>query len=277
MISSIVTEGGLRLVIDRSGDPSSTPVILLHGGGQTRHTWRATREVLARSGYFAVAYDARGHGESGWALDADYSLDAYVRDLRTLARTIGRKPTLVGASLGGLISLLAVGEKPVLAASALVLLDVTPSIDTTATARIVAFMRSHPEGFESIQEAAGAVAHYQQHRAPQTPSANLERNLRKGAGGRLRWHWDPQILGIDGQAQSMAAERLEAAARNVSIPTLLVRGAESDVVPEHAAARFRELLPSTEQVNIPGAAHMIVGDNNDIANHVLLDFLRRNL
>ena len=102
---------GVRLAADEWGDPAGPLVLLQHGGGQTRHAWKGAGEALGRAGYHTFALDARGHGDSTWAEDGDYGQDVMVADLRALiAHLGGRRPVLVGASMGGGVSLVATGE-----------------------------------------------------------------------------------------------------------------------------------------------------------------------
>src|SRR6516165_743217 len=104
---------GLRLVGDRWGEqPDRGTVVLLHGGGQTRHSWARTAARLAGAGYVAVTLDARGHGDSDWDPAGDYSLDAFARDLVAFAATLPEPAVLVGASLGGVTALVAASERP---------------------------------------------------------------------------------------------------------------------------------------------------------------------
>ena len=121
------TPSGVTIAGDVWGDVSGPVVVLQHGGGQTRHAWKGTGETLAAAGYRAVALDARGHGDSSWAEDGDYTQDAQVEDLVAVLEQIGGdRPVLVGASMGGGTSLVAVGEGHVDAA-ALVLVDIAPA------------------------------------------------------------------------------------------------------------------------------------------------------
>src|SRR5688500_7037966 len=102
---------GVTLRADARGDAAAPPVLLLHGGGQTRHAWGGSAEALARDGRCAISLDLRGHGESDWASgDAAYRLERFAADLRAVIEQLGRTPAIVGASLGGLTTLLAVGE-----------------------------------------------------------------------------------------------------------------------------------------------------------------------
>src|SRR5262245_37741757 len=129
--------GGLRLVADAHGDDGAPPVLLLHGGGQTRHAWGGTAAALAARGWYALALDLRGHGESAWAPDGDYRLEAFVADLVAVATSLARRPALVGASLGGLASLVAEGEAKAPLAAALVLVDIAPQVQPAGVDRIV--------------------------------------------------------------------------------------------------------------------------------------------
>src|SRR4051794_474493 len=104
--------GGVRLAVDVDGPPGGPPVLLLHGGGQTRHAWGTTQAALAANGWRACSADLRGHGDSQWAPDGDYSIDAFSADVRAMAASFDTPPALVGASLGGLSSMVAIGEAP---------------------------------------------------------------------------------------------------------------------------------------------------------------------
>ncbi len=148
---------GLELAADAHGDPSGRPVLLLHGGGQTRHAWGGTAAALAERGFHAVALDLRGHGESGWAPDGDYTVDAFAADVRAVAARLSGRPALIGASLGGLAALIAEGEATTPGASAVVLVDITPRVQPEGVERIVTFMTSHPDGFATLDEPTSAI------------------------------------------------------------------------------------------------------------------------
>ena len=113
MTTYLAARGGLRLAADVGGPEDGPTVVLLHGGGQTRHSWAGTWRMLVDAGWRAWSFDLRGHGDSGWPDDGDYSLDAFADDVLAVARTLPQPPILVGASLGGLSSLVAVAESPV--------------------------------------------------------------------------------------------------------------------------------------------------------------------
>lgn len=272
---------GLSLVADRHGNPQAPHVLLLHGGGQTRHSWDGAARRIAAAGWCALTLDARGHGESAWSATGDYSPDAFIGDLRAIVATLpGPPPALVGASMGGLTALSAVGESETPIASALVLVDISPRPEMKGVDRVIAFMRSAPDGFASLEEARAAIAAYNPHRPPPADDSGLQRNLRRGADGRWRWHWDPRFLNYAAKVSTGEAlvhtERAETAARRVRIPTLLVRGLQSDVISAQSAQHLRQLIPQSELIEVSGAGHMVAGDRNDIFSSGVIEFLQRH-
>lgn len=271
--------GGLRLVADVAGPSEGPQVVLLHGGGQTRHAWRGSLLALAARGWRAYSVDLRGHGDSDWAPDGDYTIDAFANDVTAVARAL-RRPALVGASLGGISALMTAGEHDPPPASALVLVDVAPKLERAGTDRVGGFMRAHAEsGFASLDEVADAIAAYNPHRPRPTDLSGLRKNVRQRADGRWVWHWDPEFLNgrlgsIDeSRTSTMRSSRLEAAARGLTVPTLLVRGRMSDILSEEGVRQMLELAPHTRFVDVAGAGHMVVGDRNDVFNDVVFSFL----
>ena len=276
---------GNKLAADVYGE-EGTPVLLLHGGGQTRHAWRKTAEAIARTRRTAYALDQRGHGDSEWIESGAYAFTDFAADLRVVADELtkrsGQRPIGIGASLGGIASLLAEGaaeRDSVKVFSALVLVDITPRVDPSGVDKVHGFMRAHSrEGFASISEAADAVAQYLPHRPRPRSHEGLKKNLRMAPDGRWRWHWDPRFM--DGP-RTVAHDRsaLEAsmidAAKKLKIPALLVRGSSSELVQEAHAKEFLELVPHAEFADVSGARHMVAGDRNDSFSAAILGFLGR--
>ena len=274
---------GLRLAADAAGDPGDPAVLLFHGGGQTRHAWGTTLDTLARSGFYALTVDLRGHGESEWSPEADYRIDSFADDVRAVALSFPEPPALVGASLGGLASLTAIGEHPdEPVARALVLVDVAPRMEEAGRQRIGDFMSEHLEdGFGSLEDVADAIQRYNPHRPRPTDLAGLRKNLRQRPDGRWVWHWDPAFitgrLGSPDETRSSLVEpsRFEDAARALTVPTLLVRGRMSDLLSEEGAQEFLALAQHAELADVAGAGHMVAGDRNDVFNDAVVGFLQR--
>jgi pimeloyl-ACP methyl ester carboxylesterase len=267
--------GGLTLAADAWGDPEARPVVLLHGGGQTRHAWGGTAAAIAREGWHAVAVDLRGHGESDWSPERDYSVEAFVNDVRAWATCWRERPVLVGASLGGISALLAEGEAAEPLSAGLVLVDIAVRIEVQGAVRIIEFMKARPEGFASLEEAADAVAAYLPHRRRPHDLSGLARNLRRTADGRFRWHWDPAFLEPGrGPRPGQDTARLERAARALRVPTLLVRGRLSDLLSEDGARQFLALAPHARFADVSDAGHMVAGDRNDAFTDAVVSFLR---
>jgi pimeloyl-ACP methyl ester carboxylesterase len=265
---------GVTLAGDEWGAADAPLVMLLHGGGQTRHAWKDVGEKLASAGYRVIAFDARGHGDSSWSADGRYDQDAMVEDLESLLRSIGNpRPALVGASMGGGTSLVAIGEDHI-DATALVMVDIAPRVEPDGVARIRAFMSQRPDGFDTLAEVADAIASYQPHRSRPASMAGLAKNLRIGDDGKYRWHWDPRFIArpIDVEKR---LQRFERCASRLRLPTLLVRGGLSDVLSEEGARQFLALCPHAEYVSVGSAGHMIAGDRNDVFGTSVIDFLAR--
>jgi len=265
---------GIRIAGDSWGPPNGPLVLLQHGGGQTRHAWRGAGKTLGEAGYHAVAFDARGHGDTDWAPDGNYSQDIMVRDLKCVITDLGnQRPVLVGASLGGGTSLVAVGERHV-DATALVLVDVAPNIEVQGVENIHVFMSQNPEGFDSLEEVSKAIASYQPHRVRPRNLDGLGKNVRRGRNGKSYWHWDPQFRAAEFDLE-LRTKRLEACTVNLDLPTLLVRGGLTDLLSEAGAQAFLKLCPRAEYACISSAGHMVAGDRNDIFATAVIEFLSR--
>ncbi|ALG60473.1 MULTISPECIES: alpha/beta fold hydrolase [Citromicrobium] len=275
-IAGASSDENIAIAYDACGVDGAPRVILLHGGGQTRHSWSTTARSLATQGYRVYNFDARGHGESDWSETGAYSLNDRVEDLEQIVALAQGPFVLVGASLGGATALcaLAKGLRP----AGVVLVDIVPEPEPEGIAKITGFMGAHPNGFADLSEAADAVAAYNPSRPRPSDPSGLMRNLRRREDGRLYWHWDPQIIsdgarGHHSQVQAAA----EIVARERPCPVALVRGLKSDVVSDEGVARFRALIRDLEVFDVGGAGHMVAGDNNDAFETAVLSFLGRHL
>lgn len=265
----------VELALEAWGPEQDPPVLLAHGFGQNRLSWRATARRLAAGGYRALALDGRGHGESGWNPPyRRYTMERFAQDLAEVVAGLERAPVLVGASMGGLLGLWSQASTPGGLFSALVLVDITPRWESAGVARILGFMRAHPDGFDSLEHAADEIARYLPHRRERKTPEQLEGLLRRGDDGRLRWHWDPRLLDEVGSQGEAYQHALVEAAGQVAVPTLLISGGLSDLVSDRTVDEFLQLVPHAEHRRIPDATHMVAGDRNDRFTDLILEFLQ---
>lgn len=273
------TTEDITIVANAYGNPTDTPVLLLHGGGQTRHSWKKTGERIAAKGWYVIAPDARGHGDSSWSSQLNYSFTYISQDLLHIINSLEQKPVLIGASMGGLTSMMVLSQHPAIA-KALILVDVSPKLEKKGVDRIFNFMAAKPEGYESIEAVQKAIAAYLPHRKNTGSSKGLKKSLRRLPNGNYGWHWDPKMLEV---WQSLSSHRnpsefdglFSEVLSNLSIPGLLVRGGISDVVSKETVKELLAIAPNLQYVDIKDAGHMIAGDSNDIFTDALLAFLGR--
>lgn len=270
---------GLTLVADEwnrgVGPAAGRPtVLMLHGGGQNRFSWKNTGQVLADEGFHVVALDSRGHGDSDRAPDADYDVETLTDDVMQVLDAIGRPVMLIGASMGGLTGILVADRAGPDRVTRLMLVDVVPRFEKDGSARIRDFMFSGLHGFGSLDEAADAVAAYLPHRTRPRSPEGLKKNLRL-RDGRWYWHWDPAFMTKPGDDPQLRTERFEQAAADLTIPVLLIRGKLSDVVSPEGVRHFLDTVPNAEFVELSDAGHTAAGDDNDAFSDVVVTFATR--
>ena len=177
----------VTLVADVAGDPDAPTVVLMHGGGQTRHSWSGAMRALLDEGYRVINYDARGHGESSWSADGVYTFARRAADLRTVLAEIAAPVALVGASMGGLTAMQAIGEGAL--PSAVVLVDIVLRPEPRGVQRIRNFMRANPGGFADYRGGG------RRGRGLQPGTTPLQGFERPGAQS-TQWHRWPLILAL---------------------------------------------------------------------------------
>ena len=272
-------DGALVLVGDEwnraTASHSELPTILmLHGGGQNRFSWKNTGQVLADRGFHVIALDARGHGDSDRAPDGQYTVDALARDIAAVLEQVGRPVVIIGASMGGLTGILAAQQSGPQRVTGLVLVDVVPRFENQGTARIRDFMTRHVHGFETLEQAADAIADYLPHRQRPRNLDGLTKNLRHREG-RWHWHWDPAFVTAAGDDPFAKIEELEQATIDLKIPIMLIRGKLSDVVSPEGAEDFLAKVPHAEFVELSDAGHTAAGDDNDAFSDAVVAFVSR--
>src|ERR1700744_561127 len=274
---------GLTLVADEWNGPSSggtdvtagrPTILMLHGGGQNRFSWKNTGQVWADRRFHVVALDSRGHGDSDRSPNADYDIETLTADVMQVLDAIGRPVILIGASMGGLTGILVADQAGPERVTRLVLVDVVPRFEKNGSARIRDFMFSGLHGFETLDEASDAVAAYLPHRKRPRSPEGLKKNLRL-RDGRWYWHWDPAFMSKPGDDPELRTETFEQAARSLTIPVLLIRGKLSDVVSPEGVKHFLASVPRAEFVELSNAGHTAAGDDNDAFSEVVAKFVPR--
>lgn len=268
---TIVNDSGMALAV--SALPGNRrPIVFSHGLGQNKGAWRQASLRLAAAGHPSLASDARGHGESQWNTPGEtYHPDQFINDLIVTASQFDTAPVLVGASMGGLIGLIAESRWPGLFA-AMVLADITPTWEADGVERILSFMGQYPDGFSTPAEAADAIAQFLPHRERKSDQA-LRAILRESADGRLHWHWDPRLLADMGRGAEQHQQLIADAARRIACPVLLISGGRSELVSERTINDFQNLVPHAHHIRLPEATHMIAGDDNDAFTTTVMQYL----
>lgn len=251
---------GLSLAATAWGDPYAPPVLFFHGGGQNRRAWASVARHVARHGYLGITFDHRGHGESDWAEDGDYFVDAYARDVERLLADFDRPVTLVGASRGAQAALIAASRHQN-RVNLVVMGDVAPSIPEGAVSPILDFLSASLAGFDSLEEAADVLSAYLG--TPRRDDlSGLARALRQ-RDGRWYWHWDPLTAAPRFMTPPEEAALMRACAARLRRPIILVRAEHGSLVTTEAEQEFRTLTPHLVVEEAKGTHHMFTGDSND--------------
>ena len=267
-----VSVGQLRFRYLDWGTKGLRPILFLPGGALTAHTWDLCCLAL-RDEFHCIALDQRGHGDTDWAPDADYSIGAQREDIRGFADRLGfDRFVLVGQSMGAINGLAFAVTHPE-RLSALVMIDAGPEVRRRGSSRIREFVNggAKPETLEEIIERALA---FNPRRDPQILRRSLMHNLRPQPDGSWSWKYDrSRFQRLDQDTHLAERRRLADNLANVTCPALVVRGAESDVFHQDDAERLAQNFPNGRQITIAQAGHTVQGDNPKDLVAVLRDFL----
>ena len=242
------------------GTRGRPPMLFLHGGGLNAHTWDLVCLGL-RDARHCLALDQRGHGDSEWSPEMDYSTESHATDLAAFVDRLGLdRFVLVGMSLGGANALAWAGRHSARLAG-LVLVDVGPETRAAGAQKIAAFT-SESKPFESLDEVIERAMAFNPRRDRDLLRLSLRHNLRETPRGQWMWKYDQRHRGrVDPGAQARRRELLWSAVPNVKCPTLVVRGAQSDVFHDEDAEKLASALARGRWVRVEGAGHTVQGDN----------------
>jgi esterase len=263
---------GLRFRYLDWGTDGKRPILFLHGGALTAHTWDLCCLAL-RDDFHCLALDQRGHGDSDWAPDANYSIAAQRKDVRGFAEAVGLdRFVLVGMSMGAINGLAyAIAHPETL--SALVLIDAGPNVRRPGSRRIRDFVNGGAEP-ETLEAIIARALEFNPRRDPLILRRSLMHNLRRQEDGNWVWKYDRRRFQQMGGDQHGAERRgLADGFAHVACPTLVVRGGDSDVFHDEDAERLATALPDGRWVRIPNAGHTVQGDNPKDLVAALREFL----
>jgi pimeloyl-ACP methyl ester carboxylesterase len=264
---------GLELSGEAFGDPAAPPVLFFHGGGQSRNAWRGSAHIVGAASYYGITFDLRGHGDSDWAADGDYTLEAIARDITSLLGHFERPVTLVGASRGGQAALIGGSHHPE-RVRLIMLADVAPLMREGGIDGIRGFYAEGAAGFDTLDQAADSLArHLDQPRV--RDAARLARSMRRDAAGRWHWRWDPATGNPEFLYPPSEEVAIVAAAARVTSPVVMVRAELSHLVTDEGVERFHQLTPQLQVVTARGAGHMFTADRNDAFAADLLAWLAK--
>jgi pimeloyl-ACP methyl ester carboxylesterase len=242
------------------GTAGLPPVVFLHGGGLNAHTWDLICAALRRERH-CLALDQRGHGESEWSPEMDYRIESHVADLEAFVDRLGLdRFVLVGMSLGGNNALAWAGTHSRRLAG-LVLVDVGPEVRQAGVRKIAAFT-SEATPLDSVEDFVARALQFNPRRDAALLRRSLLHNLRRMPDGKWMWKYDQRHRGrFDPAAYERRRQLLWSAVPRVTCPTLVVRGAESDVFHDEDAERLARALLDGRWVKVEGAGHTVQGDN----------------
>lgn len=258
---------------DAFGDPAASPVLFFHGGGQSRNAWAGSARAVAKAGYYGISFDLRGHGDSDWAADGDYLVEAFGRDVERLLNQFDRPVTLVGASRGGQAALIGGSRHPD-KIRLIMLADVAPLMRDEGVEGVRAFFTEGAAGFDTLDAAADSLArHLKQQRLDD--SSRLGRSMRQDGNGRWHWRWDPATGRSEYLHPPSEGEAVLAAAARLKSPATLVRAELSHLLTDEGVQVFQKLAPQLEILTAMGVGHMFTADRNDAFAAQLLECLKR--
>jgi esterase len=253
------------------------PILWLHGGALTAHTYDLVCLAM-RANYHCIALDQRGHGDSEWSPTQDYGYKSHASDITSFVALLGwQRFVLVGMSMGGLNSIAYAAENSDRLAG-LVLIDVGPEVRPAGAARIRDF--TSVQVLDSVDDFVTRAMEFNPRRNPQLLRRSLHHNLRQRPDGKWMWKWDPRPRearareGAVMEEVNRRSQLLWADVDRIGCPTLVVRGAESDVFLDDDAAKLTARLKRGRTATIPGAGHTVQGDNPGALIKEITRFLR---
>jgi len=254
-----VTARDLRFHYVEHGAPTAAPLLCLHGITQTAHSWDEVAAALS-STYRVLCLDQRGHGDSDWAPDGDYSRQTQAADVDAISDALGLSSfILAGMSMGGVNAITFTARQPQ-KVRALVIVDVSPEIQMKGVENIRHFIQAADEldSFEAFVERAHQ---FNPRRSLDNIRSRLSHNLKQLPNGNWTWKYDKALRSPERGFQATALLNLWDDVRAIRCPTLIIKGGESDILSAESAEKMQAAIPGSRVAVVPGAGHSVMGDN----------------
>jgi esterase len=240
------------------GEINSPTILMLHGNAQQAHSWDFISLALSDK-YRIIALDQRGHGDSDWSPTSDYSTQEQVKDINSIISSLGLKEFhLVGHSMGGRNSYSWASQNSQLLKS-LTIVDTGPDTQKVGRKRMQSF-KSLPDELSTFEEFAERIQQYTGRPLEQV-LGSLKYNIRQRSDGKWSWKYDKVMRDPNYQSQTITSINLWKMIPNISCPTLIIRGANSDVFNDNTMTRMQEAIPQCQIKTVPNAGHLVQGDN----------------
>ena len=257
-IDKFVQVHGLNFHYLEWGNPSNPTIFMLHGNSQQAHSWDFVSLPLSEN-YHVIAMDQRGHGDSDWAPDGDYSLEAQQKDIDGFVDSIlPSKFHLIGHSMGGRNSYVWASRHPN-SLNSLVIVDTGPESASRGRNRIQTF-KELPDELNSFEEFASRIQEYTGRTREQT-LGSLKYSIRERSDGKWTWKYDKLMRTPGQRPPTWTSEQLWESVAKIDCQTLVVRGSRSDIFTEETMNKMKTVIPKCTTVTVERAGHLVAGDN----------------
>jgi esterase len=254
-----VSARGLTFHYTEWGTPSHPPLLCLHGATQTAHSWDEVAPELSGT-HRVLCLDQRGHGDSDWATDGDYTRETQAADIDAITTALGLTPfILFGLSMGGINAITFTARHPG-KVKALVIVDVSPEIQTSGVEHIRTFVEAADE-LDSFEEFVERAHRFNPRRSLDNLRSRLSHNLKQMPTGKWTWKYDKALRSFQSGFRGNPLVSLWADVRLIRCPTLIIKGGESDILSSESAEKLQANIPNSRLAIVPGAGHSVMGDN----------------